>query len=85
MDIDCCVLKALILICSCLAVHSSVHACAGAGGGVPFPDWLWTLFLFLAQRRLWTVQSVPGEGTAGYNLTSSTLCRVDSKKYSYLV
>ncbi len=38
-----------------LSVHSSVHACAGAGGSVPFSNWLWTLFVFLAQRRLWLV------------------------------
>lgn len=44
----------------CLSVHPSVHACAGVGGSVPISNWLWTLFVFLAQRRLWTLQSVPG-------------------------
>lgn len=39
----------------CLPVHSGVHACAGASGSIPFPDWIWTLLLFLAQRRLWPV------------------------------
>ena len=52
----------------CLSVHSGVHACAGAGGCILVSNGLWTLFLFLAQRRLWTLQSVPGKGIVSYNL-----------------
>lgn len=50
-------------------VHSSIHARAGPGGSVPFSDWLRTFFLFLAQRRLRLVSSVPGESTARYTFT----------------
>ena len=45
----------------CFPVHSSVHARARAGGSVPVSDGLWTLLLFLAERRLQSVPSVPGD------------------------
>ena len=44
-------------------VPSGVHARARAGGGIPLPDGLRTLLVFLAQGGLWTLQSVPGEFT----------------------
>lgn len=42
-------------------VHPGVHARARAGGGLPVPDRIRTLLLFLAERRLQSVPSVSGD------------------------
>lgn len=45
----------------CLPVYSHLHARAGAGGGLPLPDWLRTLLLLLAQERLRPLPGLSGE------------------------
>lgn len=50
-------------------VYSDLHARAGAGGRLPLPDWLRTLFLLLAQGRLWPVPCLPGERVSAPSLS----------------